>query len=178
MLEIMLSLGLFIIVAIVCFIDYKIGRVNQVEYDEMQLFHRGIAYKKSFFTLIIYNCFYGLFIELFNYQIFDTYTTSAFFGILISLLIFATYSIKNNAYVPLKEKSKEIIGWGLFLGLLSLVVGIYRFIISDFITTKLIDFDSLNILSGIILIVISIQIFYKEKTNKSKEDKDEDEKEE
>ena len=168
-------------VLVVFFIIWKVkGNVSKGHYDERQELLRGRGYKYAFFTVM------GL---LSAYLVADgmglmeilpfTSAAMAFAILIIGVLVYALYCIKNDAYfgVGMNKKSYVI--------LLLFVVGINAFsVIMDFMTGsydggKIALGPSMQILCVIVFSVILIALLVKDRKTADEEDEeDEEEKEE
>ena len=77
------------------------------KYDERQLLARGRAYKAGFFTMIAYVSLAGLLSEMFGNPLLMSFA-GLWGGVTISLLVFITICILNDAYMTLYENVRSV----------------------------------------------------------------------
>ena len=111
-----------VIVAVLAFLIRRKTKNQKVQYDELQLKTRAEAYKLAFFTMIILLC---------GIIVFDTCSPLslpqyALSGILIivvmlSFLVFATYSVWNDAFFYIGQNWKGYFTTCIIVGLVQCI---------------------------------------------------------
>lgn len=130
------------------------------EYDERQLLVRGKGFQYGFFTLMIYDMFYGAacMVEM---PVWCDNMAGIFGGIILALLIFGIYCIWNDAYMSLNANRKSIYIL-FFVGSISnLFAGIFSVLDGSIIEDGKITFHSINLLLGILFAVFMIVFWLK-----------------
>lgn len=150
---------LVVIVAVVLVIILKKNKLFNTKYDERQQLARGKAFKAAFVTLFAYLCISGLFDFIFDIKWAD-YFVEVFIGICISATVFASISILNDAYLPLRESKKSWIILFSFIGVCNLALGIFNVIDGNMLTDGILNFHSNNlIIAAVFFIIIGVFIW-------------------
>lgn len=168
MLDIILSIGILVLITICFYISLKSNKKNKISYDEMQKNIRNKAYKNSFFMLIAYNFIVSL-LEKFGYIFFDSFMTTSFVGILISLFTFAFICVKNDSYLGISENYKQKISLLIIIGIINLISFIVSIINGLLFTNHLITFKFCYGLIAFIFISLGILLIVKRKINYEEE---------
>ncbi len=105
----------FIFVFIITYIISRIARKKSGQrtnytgpkYDERQLLARGRAYKAGFFTMIFYAALAGVLSDMYGIHLLMSFA-GLWGGVTISLLVFITICIVNDAYMTLYENVRSV----------------------------------------------------------------------
>jgi len=97
-------IGVVIVIAFFKFAN-KDGRIK-AEYDEMQNYYRGLGYKYSFYTVIIYLAFISV-LDIGEIPVPMTFSNICFLGIFLGVMVDVCYCIRHNAYFGLNNNVKK-----------------------------------------------------------------------
>lgn len=149
------AVGLFAVAAL-CFLIAFITKSNQKEncYDERQKYFRSKAIQAAYAVLVVYLILYGMLNSVYGIQWFDNFTGS-FIGICLSITVFAVICILNDAYVKFQEKPGQTIILFAFLSIVNLGLGFVNvFVRKSCYTNGQLNFDCINLVAGIALLII------------------------
>lgn len=100
------------------------GSEEKAKYDERQLIEQGKAGKMGMYFLMVYNAIFGIIDVCFDLPI-NTFVLM-FAGIILTVTVYATICIWNEAYFPVNQSIKRWI-WLLFgIGTLNAVTAIFN----------------------------------------------------
>lgn len=162
-----------LIICAIFFIATNSNHKMRTDYDERQDAVRGRSYKYGFYTAEIYFAFLTV---LYMAEISMPFTLSvqAFFGIFLSVLVVAIHSIWNNAYWGLNNNKKKYFILGAVCTVINLGVGIMHIVDGTILLGT--QGPVINLLCGIMLVIVGINVAIKDKF-KSEADSDDDEEE-
>ena len=123
------------------------------KYDERQIAAQGKAFKLAFFTMIVYDMLLLLLLGA-EIPVPADNAFLVFFGLLLSVAVFAIYSVLNDAYIALNESRRLIIGWFSVIALLNLVISAILITRGSFLLDgKLTLINSANLFCGAFIIL-------------------------
>lgn len=148
-------------VALVCIIAKKIitergGKPG--EYDERQLIVRGRAFTVAYAAIMIYLAVW-LVLNAMDLPFF-TNRHSVLLGLLLSVGIFAGYSIFNDAYFRTSDRPKTWIVLFAVVSLLNLGIGISRLARAGTMTDRV--FENANLMTGVMTTAILVCVLIKQ----------------
>lgn len=127
------------------------------KYDERQLLERGKGFKLGFFVEMIYTAFLIL-MYIMEIKVPVATEVLLFFGILLSVSVYAIYCIRKEAYISLNENAKKINIVFLVIGIANLLIGVSHCFSGGMIQDGVLTFRSLNLICGIFMMIMSIVI--------------------
>lgn len=132
---------------------------TKCKYDERQQLVRGKGFKYAFFTMMIYNFFFGLCFEfIFEKQIMDT-GASMVLGATIGMMVYAIYCIWNEGYISMNENPKKVMAALAIVGAANLCIGIAELSGGQLIENGMLTIRSINLLIGMeVLIIVAVQL--------------------
>lgn len=133
-------------------------------YDERQLMAQGKAYKYSFLFCIAYFLAFACFQGVTKEQWIDNFE-GIFFGIILSVFIFAVYAIWKDAYISIQESPKKYIGIFGALSVLNLIP-----CVSKLIHREALEENRLNLLLGLVMLTALVVMVLKQHRDKKRED--------
>ncbi len=136
----------------------KQGKRAGQEYDERQQLIIGRAYKYAFYTLAFYNCAAALF-EMATGIVWCELMTNLFIGIIVSVMVFAVYCIRYDAYMPLRVNPVRYIVLFSLLGVFN--IGISLINSADdgsFLVNGMLTNDFVNLLAGAVLLLLALTL--------------------
>lgn len=144
----------------------RTGDPDREKYDERQLIYQGKAYKYAFYTLLIYS---GLILAALiagetvrTYKLPVDNSTLILVGIMLSVLVFAIYSILKDAYFRMNENKKFLLGVFWVLAAVNLGLGIFHVINGDIATGGIITFEGAgSLLLGVTMLAVASVATYK-----------------
>ena len=149
-----------LIVAVVCGIALRKAFKNGMgrgKYDERQQGVRGRAFTWAYFTLLFYLAGW---IVLRSLEIpFFTESLSIAIGALLSIGVFAAYSIFHDAYFKASERPRAWILLIASIGLLNLGLGIGRLVRQASLRERL--YDNYNLFMGLLMIAVLVCLVVK-----------------
>lgn len=139
------------------------------KYDERQELVRGKGFKYAFFAMLIYNSVMACLLS-----VFDSFpiggSAALEIGIILGLLVYATYAIWNEAYFSLNENPRKVMIALICIGLSNLLLGILQIVEGRFIENGVLTFRSINFFMGIALVFIFAVLVVKQICRKREED--------
>lgn len=125
------------------------------DYDERQILARGRAFMWGFFSLMICLMVYGL-TDMLMEPWCDT-LTGCIICICVSLLVFASICIRQDAFAGIGQKRKRNLMVLLVLTLANLLFGVTHIIDGDLLRDGVLSFRSVSLIvgatTGIVLVV-------------------------
>lgn len=155
-----LAVGIVLVAMILKFV--KTDASDKAKYDERQLRVRGDGFKYGFFTGLIYNTALCL-AHIAEITLPVAEEVLLFLGIIVSILVYAIYCIRKEAYVSLNESAFRFKMIFTVLGVINLGMGIMSLVHGKMIENGIITFQSLNLLCGIFLLVIALVLHIQNK---------------
>ena len=144
---------------------------NSNDYDERQLLVRGNAYRYAFYTAIILMGIWMIIAEFIS-DLPVTTGLALFIIILVSIDVYAVYSILNDAYFGVKYDKRRYFGFFLIIIAINLIGGISNIVNRDIsIPFGLMECANIAITVAFLPLVILLAI----KTFGSKEDVEDEE---
>ena len=158
--------GLALVFVLVKFMHKDLGM--KAKYDERQNAIRGIAYKYSFFTVMIGNAVYMIFAELIN----RFFKPEAFVSVIVALgiLVYAGYSIFHEAYLGLNETPGRVIISFIIIALINLAGGITQYAKGNVLGDEKVGIMSVNLTCGVLMLLIVFMILIKKCMDKREVD--------
>lgn len=164
-----IGIGIGILISGICLIALHTDGKLMEKYDEMQNLARGKAFSFAFYTMGIMNLVFAV---LYAFELnlpFDT-TFGFFLSLLCGAFVYALISVWKDAYVGLNSKAKNtrmwlavIAGSNLMLGLLAMIGGVM-------FTDGKVHFQFFNLLCGLMIVAVIIEIIIKDRKNQEEED--------
>ena len=131
------------------------------DYDERQILARGRAFMWGFFTLMLCLMAYG-FTDMLIEPWCDT-LTGCIICICVSLLVFASICIRQDAFAGIGRNRKRNQTVLLVLTLVNLMFGVSHVIDGDLLREGLLCFRSVNLIvgvtTGLVLLVFAVGVF-------------------
>lgn len=119
---------------------------NRDEYDERQVLARGRAFMWGFFTLMICLMVYGM-LDMLIDRWCDT-LTGCIICICVSLLVFASICIKQDAFAGIGKNRKRNLTVLLVLTLANMFFGVENITGGDVVRDGLLTFRSVSLIVG------------------------------
>ena len=145
-----LALGLAVGIGVVALLLKK--KVLDMTFDERQERARGKAYQYGFFTLLGCVIAYGV-LDVVIGPWCDA-LAGGMICICLSLTVFATVCILNDAYLSLKENPRKVMTVFTLIMLLNLVIGVINVMNGAAIEEGKLTAASVNLLIGVTTLVI------------------------
>ena len=157
---------------IICAVIFKLMNKDgkmKTKYDEMQEIERGRGYKYGFWAIMIYEALMCVLTSGDLVLPFDGFTLH-FCGILVGVVVQASYCIWNNAYIGLNTNGGRFAIFSVIIALCNfLLAGIAiaggRMIVDGQLTSSF-----TNLLIGVLFIVIGIELFLKNMTDANRKE--------
>lgn len=169
-----LAMGLLIGIIISLFVLKAFNKDGKMKtkYDEMQELVRGRAYKYAFWTLVIYEVLL-IIADCFSLDLHSSSYMLQFTGVIISVMVHAVYSIRNDAYIGLNTNPKRFAIICTFISLINLAIGIGSITTGGLLENGLVRDSFTNLLCGISFLVIAVVLFFKHKHDAAEEESEE-----
>lgn len=132
----------------------------KTKYDEMQKIARGHAYRYAYWTLVGYEALFLILEGMGVPKFFDSYTTQ-FIGLIISVMVQASYCIWNNAYIGLNTNPKRFAIISIWIGIMNFVIGLSWLIRSGFLVNGVVHESAINLAVAICFVIMGIELFIK-----------------
>lgn len=132
--------------------------MNGNEYDECQRAIQGTGYKYAYFTAIIVIMLGGIIEALFDFQ-WCNLMMLALLGLWISLCVFITYCVIQNAYFSLRCRRKPIMIVMFLAGILNLIIGLCSAADSGLIENGHLNLYAGNLLTALCCIYLAVMMF-------------------
>lgn len=148
-----------ILTIVLLFVTKKNGRLKG-EYDERQQLIRGKGFKYAFFFHLIFD---GLLIVCNICEIDIPFETGAILliGVGLSVCIYASYAILNDAYFALNEKVSSMIGIFAVLGILNFLGAFRQIVAGEVIKNGIVTCNLNNLTVSLMLLEILIVLLIK-----------------
>ncbi|MBP3506213.1 MAG: hypothetical protein J6K43_07415 [Lachnospiraceae bacterium] len=145
-----------ILIIVVLILTKTDGNIEP-KYDERQLLERGKGFKLAFFVEMIYTAFLIL-MYIMEIKVPVATEVLLFFGIVLSVFVYAVYCIRKEAYISLNESVKKLNVAFLLIGIANLLIGVSHCFSGGMIQDGVLTFRSLNLICGIFMMIMSIVI--------------------
>ncbi len=140
-------------------------------YDEMQQKARGKAYKYAFWTITTIEAIYIILTSLEIAIPFDDVTTHII-PILAGVLVQASYSIWNNAYIGLNTNMKRFSIIAIIIAIINLLAGIGAIRTGTMIVDGKFSFAVTNLICGFLFVTIGVECLIKYFIDKNNTEED------
>jgi len=148
-----------LIVVALCFKYVKIRKKgSNFEYDERQQLARGNGFKYAYVTGIVYNCVLCL-LTVTGIPIPVEQGVLIMMGILLTVLVYAVYCIRHDAYVSLNENANRLMIVFIILGGINTFIGVMHVVHGTMFEDGIFTFHGINLLCGIFLLVVAVVLF-------------------
>ncbi len=159
-------LAVFLVCWIISRINKKTGVVKK-DYDERQQALRDKGFRFAYLTLIGYMVVFAL---LHSLEVIPGEMSGwLFIGVIISLVVHIIYSIYNDAYFRISDSPKGYTVLFGILGLSNIVLGVLKRINGE-VEGAFPAYGDLNLVIGVMLLVISVNILIKQALDKRTEE--------
>lgn len=155
-------------IAVLGFITARLFKKQKPKFDERQELVRGKAYKNAFLAVISYGALYisaSLLIE----KEFLTTSVALMIGMFIGLVVYAVYSIWNEAFFSLNDTPKTYIILLICTAFLNAQSGINAIIDGSIIENGTLALDSISLICAISFTIILMTMLIKIVFNKKAE---------
>lgn len=136
----------------------KVRKGSNFEYDERQQLARGNGFKYAYVTSIVYNGVLCL-LTVTGISIPVELSVLIMMGILFTVLVYAVYCIKHDAYVSLNENANRLMILFTILGGINFFIGVMHLIHGTMVVEGILTFHGINLLCGILLLVVAGTLF-------------------
>ncbi len=143
------------------------------KYDERQSVARGKAYMYAFWAMMIAVLIIIL-LDTAGITVANRFTTD-FFAIFVGIIVQVTYSIWNDAYYGINTNKKRFIIVSIVAALFNLIPVIGSIKGGNFIENGVVSDFGTNLLVFILMIIIGIELFIKDRIDSSKSSVEESE---
>ncbi len=144
----------FILVIVLLIVTKTDGKM-EAKYDERQMKERGNGFKVGFFTHMIYVAFLIL-LHIAEVKLPVGEEVLMFFGILLSVTVYAIYCIWKDAYISLNENATMLNLVFIVAGILNVALGVGNIFTGEMVIDGVVTFRCINLLCGIFLLVLAI----------------------
>lgn len=144
----------FVVVAVLLTVTKTDGNM-EAKYDERQMKERGNGFKVGFFTHMIYVAFLIL-LHIAEVKLPVSEEVLMFFGILLSITVYAIYCIWKDAYISLNENATKLNVVFIVAGILNVALGVGNIFTGDMVIDGVVTFHCINLLCGIFLLILAI----------------------
>ncbi len=154
---------------IICVVLFKfMNRDKKIftKYDERQTVARGKAYMYGFWATMI-AVLIIIVLDTANITVANRFTTD-FFAVFVGIIVQVTYSIWNDAYYGINTNKKRFIIVSIAAGLFNLLPVIGSIRGGNFIENGVVSDFGTNLLVCLLLIVIGVELFIKDRIDSSK----------
>lgn len=145
---------------------------KKVIFDEMQLKTRNKGYRYSFLTLLLYNSIYSLLESAFDIIIFDSFATTSFIGLLISIFVFSFICIKENAYLSFTDNIKNKVILFFILGVLNIATSVMDCLAGNWVKDGLLTFNICIPILSLMMIFLAIYLLIKTTKNEIEDEEE------
>lgn len=136
--------------------DYSL----RCKYDERQQLVRGRGFKYGFFTLMLYDIFYGFGNVILEKQVVD-HMTAVFFGVFLGIAVYASYCIWHEGYFSLNENPKRVMLVFAILAVSNFIIFAVQILHGTVMKDGIITYHCVNLLCGVLFIIIFMVVFAK-----------------
>lgn len=146
----------------------KNGKGGKNQYDERQELVRGRAFKYGFFTMMFSNVIF-LFLKMLEITLFQNGEVLLMLSILISVMVFASYCIWNDAYFALNDNRKSLMIIFALIGIFNTILGVYNVFAGNLIRDGKLIWRGSNLYCGLVFVEIFVVFFLKYLKDKKEE---------
>lgn len=150
LIKIILSMILSIAGGLLLSASFTSGKSSSQVYDERQVANRGLAYKYSFYTLLVY-CICAATVDLLGVKLPISIGLVMLWGVMVALGVFVTVALWKDCYFALNDKRRNVV---IFLSI-SLVIFIASLI--NNIKYGFVEFAVVNV-SFIVLFIFTLAV--------------------
>lgn len=161
--------GFILVVLMICLV--KKDWNTQKAYDERQLQVRGDGFKYGFFTEISYSTLLCL-LYLAEVKLPVANEVMIFFGVILSVSVYAIYCIRKEAYISMNESLDRFKALFGFLGIFNVFIGIMLGMHGEMIVDGVLTFRCLNIICGVFLLILTGVLFIQSRKTEKEEDEE------
>ncbi len=141
--------------------DKKLKR----KYDERQEAIRGRGFKAAFYTVIALNMLYAT--AMMGFEKLPIEPAAMMFIIaVLGVGVYAWYCILNDGYFALNEKVPQTIAAFTAIAVMNLIIGISALLEGDVVVDGVVQFDCMNIVCAIFMIITIAVILIKRSLDK------------
>lgn len=147
-----------LLVALAFWVVRRKMKMKPCEYDERQELLRGRGFKYAFFFLMIYEFIAGVMEMEDTFPWCDSVVINSI-GICLSLLVFVSYCIWEDAYISLTEKPVKVC---IFLGLAATLNGVIGAV--NLVSGTLKGeggLQAINLILAVVLLIVMIELIVK-----------------
>ena len=155
-------------IAVLGFITARLFKKQKPQFDERQELIRGKAYKNAFLAVISYGALYigaSLLIE----KEFLTTSVALIIGMFVGLVVYAVYSIWNEAFFSLNQTPKGYIILLICTAFLNAQSGINTIIDGSIVANGTLALESISLICAISFSIILMTMLVKIVVNKKAE---------
>lgn len=155
-------------IAVLGFITARLLKNQKPQFDERQELIRGKAYKNAFLAVISYGALYisaSLLIE----KEFLTTSVALIIGMFVGLVVYAVYSIWNEAFFSLNQTPKTYIILLICTAFLNAQSGINTIIDGSIVANGTLALKSISLICAVALTIILMTMLVKIVINKKAE---------
>lgn len=155
-------------IAVLAFIVARLFKKQKPKFDERQELVRGKAYKHAFLAMLIYGALYiscSLLIE----KEFLITSVALIIGMFIGLVVYAVYSIWNEAFFSLNDTPKTYIILLICTAFLNAQSGINTIVDGSIIENGTLALDSVSLICAVSFTIILMTMLIKIVINKKAE---------
>ena len=157
-----------IAIVVIVFITTKLRKNQTPKYDERQEIVRGKAYKYAFFTMLIFGALY-MYCSLFIESEFLLASVALMIDMFIGLVVYAVYSIWNDAFATINGISKSYIIFLVCTVVLNLGNAIGTIKDGSIIANGTLTLDSISLVCAISLTIVLVTMLVKKLMNREAE---------
>ena len=157
-----------IAIVVIVFITTKLRKNQTPKYDERQEMVRGKAYKYAFFTMLIFGALY-MYCSLFIESELLLASVALMIDMFIGLVVYAVYSIWNDAFATLNGISKSYIIFLACTVVLNLGNAIGTIKDGSIIANGTLTLDSISLVCAISLTIVLVTMLVKKLMNREAE---------
>lgn len=154
----LVGVGAGLIVVMLCFKYVRIRKGSNFEYDERQQLARGNGFKYAYITGVVYNGVLCL-LTMAGIPLPVEQSVLIMMGILLTVLIYAVYCIRHDAYVSLNENANRLMIVFIILGGINTFIGVMHVVHGTMFEDGVFTFHGINLLCGIFLLVVAVVLF-------------------
>ena len=147
------AVGILLVAMLIKFA--RTDKSEEAKYDERQLKVRGDGFKYGFFTEIGY-CTVLCLLHIAEINLPVEEAVLWFFGVILSVAIYAVYCIHKEAYLSLNESASRFrVVFGL-IGAINIVIGVMACLHGEVIKNGVLTFKCLNLICGVFLLILGL----------------------
>lgn len=139
------------------------------EYDERQMLARGKAFQYAFITLVTYSILVSL-SQMLGIDLPVIAPTLSFWGISLSIIIFCTIAIWQDAYFALNENRTSLLIIFSIITVVNLIILISTIVSGSLIINGRIDYGGISVASCVMFVWLFVMLLAKSIREKKEED--------